>query len=547
MRHRFDFWSGILVAGWLLVAALLIYPLASIVSASFTDNDTNAWTLGNYVSVLTDRSYLRALGNTFIGGFGGMAGALVLGVTLAVLVARCRIRGGAVISTLAVIALVTPPFIGAYAWIVLFGANGVIRQGLGAIGIDLPPIYGAVGVILVFSLKFFPHVFLLTSATLGSVSPSLEEAAESLGVSPLRRFFSITLRLLLPSISAAALLTFVLSIADFGTPRIIGRGFQMLSTEAYILFSSEMGGNPGEASAISIVLILISLVFVALQRYVARHDVSQTFRSRRPPPPVLPTLRSAIAHMVCYFIALAGALPTFVVIVFSFRRTRGPVFQPGFGLDSYARVMHTVPQAISNSLQFASLAVFGIVIVGTVMGYVIVRRRGILSSGFDALLMVPYIVPGVVMGIAYVTSFNSGPVVLTGSGTIIILAIFIRRLPYAMRSMIASLQQVSPSLEQAAVSLGYAPWKVLLKVTVPLILPGIVAGAIMSFATAINELSSSLVLYVGPTVTMPVEIFTLVSDGEYGMASALATVLLAVTAVLVYFTFRITGNKRALV
>jgi iron(III) transport system permease protein len=547
VRRRFDFWSAILLGGWVLVAALLIYPLSSIVTASLTDNDTNAWTLENYASVLTDRAYVKALGNTFIGGFGGMTGALLLGMTLAVLVARCRIRGGAVISTLAVIALVTPPFIGAYAWIVLFGANGVARQGLASIGINVPPIYGAAGVILVFSLKFFPHVFLLTSAALGSVSPSLEEAAESLGEPPLQRFFRVTIRLLLPSISAAALLTFVLSIADFGTPRIIGRGFQMLATEAYVLFASELGGNPGQASAISILLILISLVFVALQRYVARHDVSQSFRSRRPPPPVIPKLRSAIAHIVCYLIAFAGALPTFVVIIFSFRKTRGPVFQPGFGLDSYARVMHSVPQAITNSLKFASLAVLGIVIVGTLMGYVIVRRRGVLSAGFDALLMVPYIVPGVVMGIAYVTSFNSGPVVLTGGGTIIILAVFIRRLPYAMRSMIASLQQLSPSLEQAALSLGHAPWQVLMRVTVPLILPGIVAGAIMSFVTAINELSSSLVLYVGSTVTMPVEIYTLVSDGEYGMASALATVLLGVTAVLVYVTFRITGSKQALV
>lgn len=543
---RFDFWSLILLCGWLMIAALLIYPLSSIVVASLTDNDTNAWTLGNYISVLTDRGYVRALGNTFIGGFGGMAGALLLGTTLAVLMARCRVRGANLISTLAVIALVTPPFIGAYAWIVLFGANGVARQGLAAIGIDIPPIYGAAGVILVFSLKFFPHVFLLTSAALGGVSPSLEEAAESLGLSPARRFFAVTLRLLVPAISASALLTFVLSIADFGTPRIIGRGFQMLSTEAYVLFSSELGGNPGEASAISLVLILISLVFVALQRWIARHDVSQSFRARRPPPPKVPPLRSALAHLVCYAIALAGALPTFVVVVFSFRRTRGPVFQPGLSLDSYARVMHGVPQAITNSLAFASAAVLAIVVVGTLMGYVIVRRRGLLSSGFDALLMIPYIVPGIVMGIAYINSFNTGPVVLTGGGTIIVLAIFIRRLPYAMRSMIASLQQLSPSLEQAAVSLGYNPWSALMRVTVPLILPGIVAGAIMSFVTAINELSTTLVLYVGATVTMPVAIFSLVSDGEYGTASAMATILMAVTAALVYLTFRITGSQRSL-
>ncbi len=545
--RRPDLWTMVLLVGWAIVGVLLIYPLSSVVHSSFIDNDSGDWTFANYATVLTRPAYRRALGNTFIGGLGGMAGSLVLGVTLAFLVTRVRIRGRALISTLAVIALVTPPFIGAYAWIVLFGANGAVRNGLASIGLDIPPIYGAVGVIVVFSLKFFPHVFLLTSAALGGINPSLEEAAEGLGLSPRRRFFRVTLRLILPSVSAAALLTFVLSIADFGTPRIIGRSFQMLSTEAFVLFNAEIGGNAGLASSMSIVLIIISLVFVLLQRYVARRDVAQGFRACRPVPRQAGRGALVIGHIISYAIVLAGALPTFVVVRFSFRRTSGPGFQSGFGLQSYARVLATVPQAISNSLLFATAAVFLIVVVGTATGYVIVRRAGLVASGFDAVLMVPYIVPGVVMGIAFTETFNTGPVVMTGTGTIIVLAIFIRRLPYAMRAMIASMRQLSPNLEQAAVSLGVHPGMAFLKITVPIVLPGIVAGATMSFVTAMNELSSSLVLYVGRTVTMPVAIYLLVTDGEYGTASALATILLAVTAVLVYAAFRITGSERSLV
>ncbi len=137
---RPDLWTMVLLLGWAIVAVLLVYPLSSILQASFIDNDTGAWTVANYATVLTRPAYLRALGNTFIGGLGGMAGSLVLGVTLAFLMTRLRIRGRALISTLAVIALVTPPFIGAYAWIVLFGANGVVRNGLASIGLDIPPI-----------------------------------------------------------------------------------------------------------------------------------------------------------------------------------------------------------------------------------------------------------------------------------------------------------------------------------------------------------------------------------------------------------------------
>jgi iron(III) transport system permease protein len=155
-------------------------------------------------------------------------------------------------------------------------------------------------------------------------------------------------------------------------------------------------------------------------------------------------------------------------------------------------------------------------------------------------------VPGIVMGIAFIESFNTGPLTLTGTGGIIILAVLIRRLPYATRATTAALGQLSPSLEQAAVSLGYHPARAFLRVTVPLIMPGLVAGAMMSFVTAMNELSSSLVLYVGRTVTIPVSIYLLVLDGEYGTASALSTILLAVTAVLVYGAFRLSGgNQRA--
>ncbi|MDL2272314.1 iron ABC transporter permease [Desulfovibrio sp. OttesenSCG-928-I05] len=546
MKPRMDVWSWALVAGWVIIAAMLIYPLQSIVTASFTSNLTGEWSLENYATIFKEKQYYRSLINTFIGGFGGMCGALILGITLAAFVSRFQIKGRAFISTIAVMALVTPPFIGAYSWIILFGANGVVRKGLMSLGITIPPIYGMWGVILVFSLKLFPHVFLLTSAALQNIDASLDDAAESLGMPPMQRFFHVTLRLITPAVTASALLTFILSIADFGTPRFIGRQFQMLSTEAYVLFSSETGGNPGMASAISIMLLLISLVFVIMQRWAARHDLSQGSKGRTRVPAPLKGLKSVVVHGITYLIIFAGILPTLVVVLFSFRKTRGPVFQSGFSLDSYRAIWNDVPLALGNSLTFSTASVTGIVIAGAILGYVIVRRRNLLSSGFDAVLMVPYIVPGIVMGIAYAASFNTDPVVLTGTGFIIIAATFIRRLPYGMRAMIASLHQVSPSIEQAGVSLGYHPARVFTKVTVPLIAPGILAGAIMSFVTAMNELSTTLVLYIGSTITMPVKIYTLVSNGEYGTGSALSTILLTITGLLVYFAFRVGKGRQVM-
>jgi iron(III) transport system permease protein len=161
----------------------------------------------------------------------------------------------------------------------------------------------------------------------------------------------------------------------------------------------------------------------------------------------------------------------------------------------------------------------------------------------DAILMIPYVVPGVVMGIGFVTAFNTPPLAITGTGLVIILAVFIRRLPYAARGAATALRQLSPSLEEAAISLGYSPGRAFLRVTVPLILPGIMAGGMMSFVTAMNELSSSLVLYVSDTITMPVRIYQAVISGDYGTASAMGSTLLALTAVAVYGAFRLSGRR----
>ena len=535
----FDPWRIVQIAAWLILLALLIWPLSAILSASFIDNDTGRLGLGNYREVIETRAFRRAFVNTLIAGFGGMTGALIIGVTLAWITARHVILGSRTIQLLAILALVSPPFIGAYAWIVLFGANGVVRNGLASIGIDVPPIYGVWGVILVFAMKFFPHVYLMTSTALQSVNPSLEEAAENLGMPPGQRFFKVTLPLITPAIAASALLTFVLSIADFGTPRLIGRDFNVLATEAFTLFGSELGGNPGMASALSMVLIGISLVLVMAQRWAIRRDVFGGNMIRRPAMTILRGPRAVFMHLGAYAIVLFGTIPALTAVIFSFRKTHGPVFQPGIGFESYQKVFAQVSAPIVNTLIFSAICVTLIVAVGTLIGYLLARRPSAGTALLDGALMVPYIVPGIVLGIAYITRFNTPPVAMTGTAAIIILVIFIRRLPYAARSVASALKQVSPRVEEAAISLGCPPMTAFFKTTVPLIAPGILSGALMSLVTAMNELSSSLVLYVGGTATMPVRIYLAVIDGDYGTASALATILLALTALAVLIAFKL--------
>ena len=229
--------------------------------------------MANYARFVETPRFRTAFVNTLIVGFGGLVGSLVLGSAMAFCMARIEIRGSRIVSLLAILALVSPPFIGAYSWIVLFGSGGLVRQTLMSWGIFIPPIFGLWGILIVFSFKFYPYVYLLASGALANINRSLEEAAESLGLTPFRRVIKISFPLVLPAISAGGLLALIHSIADFGTPRLIGRGFNVLATEAYTLYSAEIGSNLSMATTISIVLIMLSMLFVFAQRYMSRRNV----------------------------------------------------------------------------------------------------------------------------------------------------------------------------------------------------------------------------------------------------------------------------------
>lgn len=317
----------------------------------------------------------------------------------------------------------------------------------------------------------------------------------------------------------------------------------MLATQAFLLYAADLGENPGLASALSLVLVALSMLLVLAQRRLLKRDVFHGNALKARPPARLSLLPSCLAHGLAWLIVGIGTAPAAVVIFFSFRATRGPVFQPGFGLASYERVFHAVTLPVWNTLIFSLAAVAAIVAAGTLIGYLITRRPSRATAALDGILNIPYVVPGVVMGIGFVAAFNTPPLALTGTGMIIVLAIFIRRLPYAARAAATSLRQVSPSLEDAAISLGLSPARAFLQVTARLILPGILAGGMMSFVTAMNELSSSLVLYVSGTITMPVRIYVAVVNGDYGVAAALSSILLAITAVAVYAAFRLSDKK----
>ncbi|RKX94561.1 MAG: iron ABC transporter permease [Spirochaetes bacterium] len=541
---KFDIWTLVTILGFVIVIVFLLYPLFNIFKYSFLDKETGRLSLHNYRIFFSKMYYVKAIFNSLFVAIGGTIGSIVLGLPLAFLTVRFKIRGKAILATLAVLSLLSPPFIGAYSWIIMLGQNGFLRKFFLTFGINLPKIFGPGGIIFIYTLQYYPFVFLLASGALSSVDRSLEEAAENLGTRGIRKFFKITLPLIIPSVSSGALIAFMMSLANFGVPMILGRNFHVLPTMAYNIFTSDIGADVGLASTVSILLILVSTLVLFGQRYLATHRKYSSNLLNKPIVKSLKGLPNTLAHLICYLIVGISTLPLVVIVVFSFRKTSGPVFHPGFGLQSYVKVLHDVPRAITNSIVFSVTAVILIVIVGTLLGFILSRKSNIASSALDPLLMIPYIVPGTVMGIGFIEAFNHKPIYLAGTATIIIISYFIRRLPYSVRSSAAILKQIDMSMEEAAINLGSKPVSTFRKITLPLMVPGIISGALMSWVTAINELSSSIVLYVGKTMTMPVRIYLSVLDGLFGTASALATFLLLATGISLYLVNKFVGLGR---
>jgi iron(III) transport system permease protein len=544
-RHR-DGWRAVSVLGFVLVAAFLVWPLGRVLAGSLL-GDSGWLALGDtYGRVLGHRYYRSSVFNSLALSAAATAGAVLVGAPLALTLARYPIPGKALVRTGANLALLSPPFIGAYSWVVLLGRNGLVTRGLEPLGWSVPTIYGYRGILLVFIVQYFPFVFLLVAGALAAVDQSLEDAALSLGSRPGRAFLGVVLPVILPSLTAGALLVFMATMADFGTPMVIGEGLRTLPTLMYGEFINELGGNPTMASTLGSLLILINTTALMGQRYFAfrkaYHVVClRPLQPRRPRP-----ARLALAAAAVYGVVGLALVPAATILVSSFMPTRGPVMYRGLSLQSYATVLHVVPRAVANTFLLTGVAVVLDVGLGLLLAYCLARRPSRPHALLDALIMLAYAIPGTVVGVGLIVVYNHPPLVLTGTWVILLVSYFIRHLPYPVRACTAMLQQIDVRVEEASISLGVPPFRTFWRITVPLMFPAILSGAALAWMTTIGELSSSILLYSGPWATMSVEIFTQVFSNHFGTASALASILIVAAAVPLFLVYRLLGDRAAI-
>ncbi|MEG6535218.1 ABC transporter permease [Caldifermentibacillus hisashii] len=539
-----DVWTIITTVIFLFYLILLVLPLFTLLKESFVGGEGGRFSLNYFIEFFSKKYYYGSLINSLKVTVSVTLLSAILATPLAYIMTTFKIEGKIYLQILILISSMAPPFIGAYSWILLLGRNGVVTNFMNNVfHIQTPDIYGFTGILLVLTLQLTPLIYMYLMGALKSIDSSLLEAAESMGVTGIRKMWKVIIPLIMPTLLAGALLVFMRALADFGTPMLIGEGYQTVPVMIFNEFISEMGGDDGFAAAISVIVIIFALAVFLLQKYIsnkksfsmnALHPISEKQEKG---------LKNILAHIYVYgFIALA-ILPQLYVTYTAFLKTSGRIFVKGFSLDSFKLAFDRGGDAIYNTFMIGLSALVIVVTLAILIAYVTVRRKSTLTNGLDIITMIPYIVPGSVLGIALLLSFNSKPLLLSGTAFILVISFVIRRLPYTIRSSAAIMHQISPSIEEASISLGASNLKTFFKITLPMMLPGVISGAILSWVTIISELSTSIILYTAKTKTMTIAIYTEVIRGNYGTAAALATILSIVTIISLLIFFKLTGKK----
>ena len=533
-----------------IAIVFLIYPLTNAMLLAFVKNgEEPGWaslTFANFARFFTALSYQRALWNSIYSGLMATVLATVIALPMAYAVARIELPLRGLLCAMSVVPLISPPFIGAYAWIILLGRNGTITQFVHQwTGLTLPVIYGPPGVILALTLSYFPYVFLIVQGALAAADPHIEEAARMAGASRARIIRTITLPLAWPAIAASMLIVFIKAIGDFGVPSILGGEFQVLPTLIYYQIHGFF--NLNAASAIAAVNVLLTLLAMMLLGWVNRKRTHATVGGTASASSrfTSPGARAA-GNFYCWLLIFIAVLPQLVIALASFAgRWPGTMLPETYTLEHYRRVGATLLQPIVNSLILAGVATAMCIAFGTVTAYASARGRMRARWALDVTIMLPFVLPGLVVGVAYLTAFNSGPLVLTGTVLILVLAYFTRRVAFVFRTVAAAISQIDPRLEDASKICGASWGMTMRRVLVPLVAPAVLSGAILVFSTLIGEISATVLLYSAQWKTISIAIYELVLGDQLAEASAIGTITTLMTLVLVLLAGRLAGKNMA--
>ena len=544
--------GGLALLIGLFLFVFLIVPVVKVVYVAFQDPTTGALTLINFVDFFNTSLFRESFLNSIYVAGGAVLLASLISIPLAYFTTRFNFGGAVLIQTLGIVPLIMPPFVGAVAMLLLFGENGSVNLLIDEwFGFTIPFMEGLNGVILGEAIHYFPFILINLSAALLNIDSAMEESAQNLGASGTRLFRRIVFPLAMPGYVAGASLVFLKVFDDLGTPLLLNIN-NMLAPQAYLRISS-IGISDPMGYVISVILVVFSLFslwvsFLALKNKdyatVQKGGGGLMKRDLRP-------WEKIGCYAVIILILLMVLSPHIGLALLSFGTVWSySVLPDAYTFAHYGNVFRTATQYISNTLLYAGLAALIDVVLGTAIAYIVWRTGLIGRKWLDYIAMGAVAVPGVVLGIGYLRTFVefNVPIIdkpLSSWWVIIVIALVIRRLPYALRACMAGLQQVSIMLEEAAENLGATKTRTVRRIVVPLMSGGIMAGFIISFATASVELSATIMLVSAESdAPLAYGIYEFMqSAAGRGPGAALGIVAVLIVGIATYISHRVIKRR----
>src|SRR3954471_17012791 len=541
---------------WIAMIAILVFliasPMVRLVVSSFQDPETGRLTWSNYVEAYGRARHLQALWNTLQFGAGVAVLSCLFGVPLAWAISRTDMPAKGFIRLMVFGAFIIPPYLGAIGWILLAGPNAgwLNKVWIALTGAEhgIFNVYSMTGLIVVVAVTSFPYVFVFTSGALDLVSSEMEDAANILAAGTLRTTFRVTLPLVLPAIVGGLIISFLEAIALFGAPALIAlpARFHVVSTQLWQFFESPV--RVEEAAAYSLPLLLITIAMLWLQRAVLgrRGYTAVTGNGGERRLIRLGASRWAMLGYAGFVCALAVVLPMTVLLQAAFAKAWGR----GFSLDNltlgnFHYLLFEQTQArrvILNTFLYSGAAAFAAILLSLAIAYVVSRKLIPWANLLAFLCMAPFVIPGIVLAIAFYAAYAPPPLALYGTATILVLGFTTRFLPIAYTSNAAALRSINPEMEEAVRILGGGRLLAIRKVLAPLLKKSLAGAWILVFIPAARELSSAIFL-VGPnTRVISVMLFDLSEEGNFEVLSALGMILLVTTLIIAAIGFKAIGR-----
>lgn len=555
---------GIVIA---LITVFVFFPVSTILASAFTDNNGSFAPLV-FVTKFMDKSIwgldcltsdLRcgvAWNTLFLGLLVGV-GTTALGLAFALIATRTAFRYKKLLRVMSVLPIITPPFVIGLALILLFGRSGALSAVMFEwFGIPRTRwIYGLPGVFIAQLLAFTPIAFLVLIGVVQGISPTLEEASQTLRAKSWTTFLTVTLPLMRPGLANAFLLGFVESLADFGNPLVLGGNYEVLSTK---IFFAVVGAqqDQGRAAVLSLILLAFTLGAFWLQHAWLGKKVYTTVTGKGDAGIPLPLPRRVA--LASYFTAIPWALFTVaiyaIIVVGAFVRSMGRDYTPtlehfltAFRIERADWGLYFSGSAWNSffaTVKVAALSAPLTAAIGLLTAYLLTRQRFSGQRSFEFGTLLSFAIPGTVVGVSYILAFNVPPIEITGTGFVLVMCFVFRNMPVGVRSGIATLSQIDKSLDEASLTLGARSATTMRRVVLPLLRPAIVASLVYSFVRAMTAVSAVIFLVTAEYNMATTYIVGRVEAGEFGLAIAYSTVLIVVMLFAILAIQLAVGERR---